>query len=118
MDYRRAKFPGITYFFTLVTEHRRPLLIEHIDRLRDAFRYVRKIHPFRMEAVVVLPDHLHTLWTLPEGDSDYSIRWMQIKRKFSSGLSAVPSNPSQTSKREKGIWQRKPVHKGVKSTFL
>ena len=107
MDYRRAKIPGTTYFFTLVTEHRRPLLIEHIDRLRAAFRHVQEKRPFRMEAIVVLPDHLHTLWTLPEGDSDYSTRWMQIKRKFSSGLSAVPSNPSQASKREKGIWQRR-----------
>ncbi|MEA2078271.1 MAG: transposase [Pseudomonadota bacterium] len=107
MDYRRAKIPGTTYFFTLVTEHRRPLLIEHIDRLRAAFRHVREKRPFRMEAIVVLPDHLHTLWTLPEGDSDYSTRWMQIKRKFSSSLSAAPSNPSQASKREKGIWQRR-----------
>ena len=101
MDYRRATIPGTSYFFTVVTEHRRPLLIEHINRLRTAFRHVREERPFRMEAIVVLPDHLHTLWTLPEGDSDYSTRWMQIKRKFSSGLSAMPSNPSQASKREK-----------------
>ena len=60
-----------------------------------------------MEAVVVLPDHLHTLWTLPEGESDYSTRWIQIKRKFSSGLPAMPSNLSQASKREKGVWQRR-----------
>lgn len=107
MDYRRAKIPGTSYFFTVVTEHRRPLLIEHIDRLRAAFRHVREKRPFRMEAIVVLPDHLHTLWTLAEGDNDYSTRWMLIKRKFSSGLSAVPSNPSQASKREKGLWQRR-----------
>jgi putative transposase len=107
MEYRRAWMPGSTYFFTVVTEYRRPLLIEHIDRLRNAFRHVRSKYPFSIDAIVVLPDHLHTVWTLPEGDSNYATRWMQIKRKFSSGLPANPVSPSKASKREKGIWQRR-----------
>ncbi len=107
MDYRRAKLSGASYFFTLVTEQRRPLLIKNIDRLRLAFRRVRNKYPFRIDAIVILPEHLHTIWTLPDGDSDYAHRWMQIKRNFSSGLDFMPSTPSQLAKREKGIWQRR-----------
>nr|VFK56432.1 MAG: putative transposase [Candidatus Kentron sp. TUN] len=107
MDYRRAKIPGAQYFFTVVIEHRRHLLIEHMDRLRAAFRHVQPRHPFRIDAIVILPDHLHTLWTLPTDDSDYANRWMRIKRTFSSGFPALPSNSSQKRKREKGIWQRR-----------
>ncbi len=107
MDYRRVWDPGANYFFTLVTERRRALLIDHIDCLRDALRQVRAMYPFAIDAIVVLPDHLHTIWTLPPGDSDYSTRWALIKRRFSSGFPAMPSNPSQASRREKGIWQRR-----------
>nr|VFJ47575.1 MAG: putative transposase [Candidatus Kentron sp. DK] len=107
MNYRRIKAPGAQYFFTLVTEHRRPLLVAHIDRLRNAFRHVQSRHPFRIDAIVVLPDHLHALWTLPAGDDDYSKRWMDIKRVFGCAFSAMPSTPSQMQKREKGIWQRR-----------
>ena len=70
MDYRRHYVPGGCYFFTVVTEGRRPLLVENIERLRTAFRRVRERYPFAVEAIVVLPDHLHTLWRLPEGDSN------------------------------------------------
>jgi putative transposase len=107
MDYRRQHQDGATYFFTPVTEKRRPILVEHIDRLRDAFRQVRDRRHFIIEGIVILPDHLHTLWMLPREDSDYSMRWQQIKRCFSAGLPAKPSNRSQFSKREKGIWQRR-----------
>jgi putative transposase len=64
-------------------------------------------YPFEIEAIVVLPDHLHTIWHLPEGDSDFSKRWMVIKRKFSSGLSGRKVSSSKSQKREKGIWQRR-----------
>ena len=107
MDYRRVWSPGASYFFTVATQYRRPLLIEHIDRLRAAFRHVQANHPFTIDAVVILPDHLHTLWTLPDDDGDYAGRWMRIKRRFSSAFSASPSCPSQVKKREKGIWQRR-----------
>jgi putative transposase len=107
MDYRRYYQPGGTYFFTVVTEQRQPLLIEQIDRLRSAFQHGMKQYPFTVEGIVILPDHLHTLWRLPEGDSNFSIRWMVIKRKFSAGLDTGVVNSSKQAKREKGIWQRR-----------
>ncbi|WP_204140845.1 transposase [Halomicronema sp. CCY15110] len=107
MEYRRHYQPGGTYFFTVVTESRRPLLIEQIERLREAFRHCIQRHPFSIEGIVVLPDHLHTIWRLPEDDADYSTRWMVIKRKFSAGLTSEHVNQSKWSKREKGIWQRR-----------
>jgi len=107
MDYRRYHQPGATYFFTVVTEGRRPLLVENAGRLREAFRLIRVRYPFALQAIVVLPDHLHTLWRLPTGDDEYSRRWMVLKRLFSSGLASRPTTASQTNKREKGIWQRR-----------
>jgi REP element-mobilizing transposase RayT len=103
MEYRRLYRSGGRYFFTVVTENRNPLLIDHIQRLRDAFRWGLSRHPFAIEAIVVLPDHLHTLWKLPEGDADFSKRWMVIKRKFSSGLPIGAVSASKVKKREKGI---------------
>ena len=107
MDYRRVYQPGACYFFTVVTEKRQPLLINNIERLRDAFRLCLSRYPFDIDAIVILPDHLHTLWRLPENDADFSKRWMVIKRKFSSGLSNGIVNDSKSKKREKGIWQRR-----------
>jgi putative transposase len=76
MEYRRARIMGGTYFFTLVTHHRRSFLCEpqNIMLLRRSFRYVIQQHPFEIDAVVILPEHLHCIWTLPEGDADYSMR--------------------------------------------
>lgn len=107
MDYRRIYRPGACYFFTVVTQDRHPLLISHIDRLRNAFHQVRSRHPFQIQAIAVLPDHLHAIWQLPKGDDDFSSRWMKIKRLFSSGLHSPFRTESQRSKREKGIWQRR-----------
>ncbi|WP_080811207.1 REP-associated tyrosine transposase [Halomicronema hongdechloris] len=107
MDYRRYYHPGGTYFFTVVTQNRQPLLIRNIDRLRAAFRHGMQRHPFVIDGIVVLPDHLHTLWRLPEDDDNFSIRWMVIKRKFSAGLKDGCVNDSKRRKREKGIWQRR-----------
>jgi len=107
MDYRRMFCPGGTFFFTVVTEKRRPILIENIGRLRAAFRHIKVRRPFDIEAAVVLPDHLHMIWALPEGDTDYSTRWSLIKRYFSAGLRAQATSPSQYTRREKGIWQRR-----------
>jgi len=81
-NYRRARVPGGSYFFTLVTHDRRPVLTNEDVRvaLRAAVQAVREEHPFYVEAWVLLPDHLHCMWRLPEGNADYSLRWAKIKR--------------------------------------
>ncbi len=108
-NYRRANAAGATYFFTVALADRSShLLVDEIDRLRRAFHVVRKRAPFEIVAICVLPDHLHTVWTLPENDADFSARWAQIKRLFSSGLPPSQSrSESKANKREKGIWQRR-----------
>lgn len=107
MEYRRLFIPGAHYFFTVVTEGRKPLLVDHIDRLREAFRLCKTRYPFEIEAIVVMPDHIHSLWRLPEQDCQFSLRWMVIKRKFSAGLPTGHLSASKQQKREKGIWQRR-----------
>ncbi len=66
-----------------------PILLENIQLLRQAIKQVQTKHPFTLEAITVLPDHLHCIWTLPDGDDDFSNRWRQIKSRFSRGLAAV-----------------------------
>ena len=112
MQYRRAKTPGASYFFTIVTHNRRPLLCEpeNINLLREAFRYVMKKHPIKIDAIVILPDHLHCIWTLPENDADFSTRWRLIKSYFSRQCHDYyqgKMNQSRQQKREKAIWQRR-----------
>src|SRR6266576_2187347 len=87
--YRRASVPGATWFFTVNLAERRGnrLLVDEIDALRAAFRAVQTAHSFRIEAAVILPDHLHCIWTLPAGDSDFSTRWGLIKGNFSRSIS-------------------------------
>jgi len=85
-NYRRAFLPGGSFFFTVnLADRRRSLLTDHIDLLRSAFRYVRQRHSFSIDAMVVLPDHLHAVWTLPAGDADLATRWYLIKSSFSRG---------------------------------
>jgi putative transposase len=81
-DYRRAAVPGGTFFFTLVSHERRPILCDDAIRLalREAITTVKNKHPFTIDAWVLLPDHLHCIWTLPPGDDAFSIRWSMIKR--------------------------------------
>ena len=76
-EYRRAFIPGATWFFTVNLAERKDnrRLVENIDSLRFAFAYTQRRRPSRVEAVVVLPDHLHCVWTLPPGDADFSTRW-------------------------------------------
>lgn len=89
-NYRRNFVPGGSFFFTVnLAEHRLRLLIEHIDLLREAFRRVRRRHPFEIDAIVVLPDYLHAIWTLPGGDADFALRWRLINSTFSHGLRAA-----------------------------
>ena len=76
-EYRRFYIPNATWFFTVNLAERRnnALLVDKIDELGNTFRYVKKRKPFYMNAVVIMPDHLHCIWTLPENDGDYSVRW-------------------------------------------
>lgn len=109
-NYRRHKRAGGTYFFTVNCAHRNKntLLTDNIQTLRAAFRYTLDRHPVTIQAVVVLPDHLHCLWQLPTGDDDYSKRWKLIKAHFSRQLlSPPPDNKSQRKRGERGLWQRR-----------
>lgn len=109
MRYRRAAVAGGTYFFTVnLADHDRVLLTKHAAVLRDAIRTVKNRHPFEIDAMVILPDHLHAIWTLPAGDADYPTRWGLIKAGFSRNLSpGERRSPSRQSKGERGIWQRR-----------
>ena len=108
-NYRRARVPGGTYFFTVnLADRRSRLLVDRIDDLRAALRHVRSRHPFAIDAMVVLPDHLHAVWTLPPGDADHSLRWRLLKSGFSR---RVPHDErrgvSRVGKGERGVWQRR-----------
>lgn len=113
-NYIRAKIAGSYYFFTVVTYQRRPILCDDEVRtaLRFAIKQTQKQYPFEMIAVVLLPDHLHCIWQLPENDSNFSIRWAMIKRLVSKNipqyhLTQTELSPSQIKNFEKGIWQRR-----------
>jgi len=109
MQYRRTDRTGATYFFTAnLAERHKCLLVEYINELRLVVKMVKQRHPFEIDAMVVLPDHIHTTWTLPEGDKDYPTRWMLIKTAFSRHINTGERrNQSRISKRERGIWQRR-----------
>jgi putative transposase len=110
--FRRAKH-GNGYFFTVAAYRRRPILCNPDIRtaLRETIIQTRQHHPFIINAWVLLPDHLHTIWTLPENDTDYSIRWALIKRKVSQRCdrqyTPAAKTASHTNKREASIWQRR-----------
>jgi putative transposase len=107
-DYRRPSTKGGVFFFTVVLADRSSsLLIEEIDRLRQAYRVVQERRPFETIAVCILPDHLHALWSLPEHDADFVMRRSLIKSGFSRGIEARQRSESKTSRREKGVWQRR-----------
>ncbi|MEN8179306.1 MAG: transposase [Pseudomonadota bacterium] len=109
-NYRRAFAKGGTYFFTVNCAVRQGnrLLINHVDVLRNSFRKVKQAHPFEIDAIVVLPDHLHCIWTLPPGDVDYQTRWALIKAGFSRSIASVERRSESRKKRgERGIWQRR-----------
>ncbi|KIN67225.1 Transposase IS200-family protein [Sulfitobacter donghicola DSW-25 = KCTC 12864 = JCM 14565] len=101
--------PGGTYFFTVnLAERGSDLLLREINLLRSAYAAAIKEHPVRCEAMVILPDHLHAVWTLPSDDADFSIRWQKIKTAFSKNCPSVGSpNESKRRKGERGIWQRR-----------
>jgi putative transposase len=109
--YRRA-LTGTTYFFTVVTHRRRPILCDDAIRiaLRHAIEQVRSCLPFKTDAMVLMPDHLHCIWTLPDGDTDFSSRWSQIKHHVSYSCGQMYSTALSTSRqrqRTAAIWQRR-----------
>ncbi|KAF0099079.1 MAG: yafMH [bacterium] len=108
-DYRRNRIPGGTYFFTVnLLERGSSLLVAHLHDLRDAVRTVRARRPFHIDAWVVLPDHMHVVWTLPDDDTDYSGRWKAIKIAFAKALPKTERlSAVRAAKGERGIWQRR-----------
>ncbi len=109
MRYRRADIKGGTYFFTVnLAERKNTLLVDEIDKLRNIMNKVKKQHPYRLDAMVVLPDHLHAIWTLPVDDNNFVTRWMLIKSGFSRQIAKEERvNKSRKTKGERGIWQRR-----------
>ena len=107
--YRRNRVRGGTFFFTINLANRNSrLLTERIDLLRQAMRYTRARHTFMLDAIVVSPEHLHASWTLPPGDTDYSLRWRLIKTFFSRGVEPTERrSKSRAAKGERELWQRR-----------
>ena len=106
--YRRNFVPGGTYFFTVtVADRRSSVLIDHIVSLRRAFRITRGERPFDIDAIVVLPDHLHVVMTLPDGDSDFSGRWRRIKSLFTRGAVKGGLQAAPNARGEYDLWQRR-----------
>jgi putative transposase len=113
-EYRRVRVEGGTYFFTAITYRRLPILTTPEARkiLHSAWEDVQGRYPFTIDAVCLLPDHIHCIWGLPDGDADYSVRWKEIKRLFSRNYidQVGPGelrNESRVSRGEVAIWQRR-----------
>ena len=106
--YRRNRVPGGTYFFTLTLADRSArTLVEQIDALRWSLRKTKDKHPFEIVAMVVLPDHLHAVWRLPEGDDRYSTRLQVFKSKFTATLKARDACIPRRSSGEPAVWARR-----------
>jgi putative transposase len=108
-QYRRLRQNGGTYFFTVALHERgTACLTDHIGELRQAVLTTKRERPFRIDTMVVLPDHLHAIWTLSQEDDDFSTRWRLIKSRFSREVGFHrPRSPSQIRKQERGLWQRR-----------
>ena len=108
-NYRRASVPGGCWFFTVnLLERRKTLLVDHIAFLGEAVATTHQDHPFTIDAFVVLPDHLHAVWTLPPDDHDFSMRWRLIKTRFARALPKRERlNAARVARHERGIWQRR-----------
>ena len=113
MRYRRILIEGASYCFTVVTHRRRPLFSDPltVQLLIDSIAAVRQRHPFKIEAQVILPDHLHALWTLPDGDARYATRWRLIKEAFTRAYCHTHIVPERTevarARGEQPVWQRR-----------
>lgn len=106
--YRRNFIPGGTFFFTVTLRDRRAsVLVDHADLLRSAFRTTRAALPFHVDAIVLLPEHLHTIWTLPPEDADFSDRWRKIKGAFTRSVGEAGVTLARDSRGEYDLWQRR-----------
>jgi putative transposase len=106
--YRRNFVPGGTFFFTVTLDDRRSsVLVDHVALLRAAFRKTRTERPFVVDAIVVLPDHLHAIMTLPPDDSDFSDRWRRIKGTFTRSVVAAGVPISRDHRGEYTLWQKR-----------
>jgi putative transposase len=106
--YRRNFVPGGSYFFTVTLADRTSsILVDHVDALRTAFRVTRHERPFTIDAIVILPEHLHTIWTLPSGDSDFSGRWKRIKAYFTHRIVARSVPVKRHRNGEYALWHRR-----------
>ena len=103
-NYRRTNILGGTYFFTVVTHDRAPIFINEwrVEVVRQAFCKVMAVRPFQIDAIVVLPEHLHCIWRMPDGDADYSSRWREIKKAASRQIDTATNN-----RNERMVWQRR-----------
>ena len=108
-NYRRNRVPGGTYFFTVnLLDRRSRLLVTQIAELREAVREVRAKRPFHIDGWVVLPEHMHCIWTLPQGDDDYPARWKAIKTAFAKRIPKIETiSATRLARKERGIWQRR-----------
>jgi putative transposase len=108
-NYISNRLPGATYFFTVnLFDRSSSLLIDHVDLLRSCIRRARRRRSFHIDAWVILPEHMHCIWTLPPGDTDYSSRWKDIKTAFAKGVSGTEARTGTMIRRgERGIWQRR-----------
>jgi putative transposase len=113
-EYRRAFVPGGTFFFAVVTDRRAPLFSQGAARtiLSDVIRRCQEHSPIEIVAFVLLPEHLHAMWTLPPGDSNFSMRWGWIKKEFTktwlaAGGQEGPRPPTRQRERRHAIWQRR-----------
>jgi putative transposase len=113
-EYRRPIIAGGTFFFTVVTFHHLPILIGELARaiLHSAWTEIEDRFLFQTDAVVLLPNHIHCIWTLPEGDANFSIRWNGIKRLFTKGYleqigPGETRNESRQKRHEAAVWQRR-----------
>ncbi|MEO0633299.1 MAG: transposase [Pseudomonadota bacterium] len=107
-SYLHPHLPGASVLFTVRLSYGTgPLLVDHIDLLRDAVRKTLKERPFTIDAWVVLPDHIHAVWTLPETDCDFSTRWSVIKARFSRQMPRDPRDAGNSVGRARGVWQRR-----------
>ena len=102
--YRRPRLPGATVFFTVnLADRASSLLLHEVAALRLAVMQTRAQRPFKVDAWVVLPDHMHCIWTLPAGDADYSTRMGAIKARFSRAVGHGDRRASHIARREAGV---------------
>jgi len=105
--YRRNRVAGGTFFFTVTLADRQSTaLVDHIGTLRAAFRVTRRERPFTIDAIVVLPDHLHAILTMPLHDADFPARWRRLKGYFSSRLLEAGKSLRRYANGELALWQR------------